>query len=220
MAKDLQVKILNKTPFRQIGGKSYCIWCCRLSSWTGQPTGLTRNIGLVFSSRVDVKNPTDYPDVPQVQDTTLVTNPDQETQYLYKELPPAATLPRCAEDLFTALRLITGGPDLDEWQLLTRRVPHRRRRRCLGHRPTRSPSSLRRIRGRQLHAASFKSHIGLAAAGSSAPRCGRRCPQVRVCEQSQVAAWRGGDRQKTACLPRQHPGRSAVARVGRRAVFC
>lgn len=125
MAASLQLEFLNKVPFRQIDGKPYCIWSYRLS-WSKHPSDLKRYVGLLYSSRIDIKNPTAFADVPQVQGTTLVANPAEDTQTLYKDILAAGAtqvdlsfIAPCAEDSFTALRVVSASASLDDWKPLT-----------------------------------------------------------------------------------------------------
>ncbi len=125
LAAHLHLTLLNKQPFRQIDGESYCLWSYRLS-WSGHPSGLQRYAGLVCSSRIPIKDPTAFADVPEVHGTTLVTDPSQGTQTLYKTIPPAGAtaldlsfIAPCAEDAFTALRIVSASASLDDWHPLT-----------------------------------------------------------------------------------------------------
>ena len=128
MATHLQLTLLNKQPFRQIGGESYCLWSYSLS-WSGHPSGLKRYAGLLCSSRIPIKDPAAFADVPEVQGTTLVIDSSQGTQTLYKEIPPAGTtgvteielsfIAPCAEDSFTAVRVVSASASLDDWHPLT-----------------------------------------------------------------------------------------------------
>jgi hypothetical protein len=124
MAANLQLTPLDKVPFRQINGKPYCVWSYRLS-WSAAPADLKRYAGLLFSSRIDIKDPAAFADVPEVQGTNLIDDPSQDTQILYKEILPAGAtqvdlsfIAPCAEDSFTALRVVSASTSLHDWKPL------------------------------------------------------------------------------------------------------
>lgn len=83
-----------KTPYKTIQGIPFSIWNYQLeahnskhllsflSSDSGQP--LQGAVGLAFSSRIDIKDPTQYPDVPQIQATRLARDASKPVQYVYQ----------------------------------------------------------------------------------------------------------------------------------------
>src|SRR5215469_4369764 len=125
------VELVDKTPFKPIGGRLFCVWHYRISSQalatsTGAPPiGVLRSrVGLVFSSRIDIKQPELYPECEPAQSTSLLRPPNDDKQYVFRTIPPgiAATtktdiffIAPCEEDSFTPIRVVDAMAEGGTW---------------------------------------------------------------------------------------------------------
>src|SRR5215468_4003734 len=89
MAGKYRIEVLSKTPFQDIRGESYCVWCYRLS-WTGHPDKLESRVGLVFSSKIDIKDPKVYPDLQTIQGTEVAKDEGDDKQYVFRDIDPSS----------------------------------------------------------------------------------------------------------------------------------
>lgn len=129
MSTNFFVEVLSKTPYRDISGGQYCIWCYRIS-WNTPAPELKPRVGLIFSSRIDIKDPTNYPDIPTIQSTRVAKIPGDDKQYVFQDITPSKAsgkldlcfLAPCAEDSFAPVILGTVIPEAGQWVFLPYRT--------------------------------------------------------------------------------------------------
>jgi hypothetical protein len=125
------VEVVSKNPFKTIDGQPFCVWQYRISSAAGSATlgatqiGVFRSrLGLVFSARIDIKRPELYPECAAVQDTSILRPPNDDKQYVFKNVPLTALIPdkidiffiaACEEDHFTPIRLVGANAEGGAW---------------------------------------------------------------------------------------------------------
>jgi len=119
------VEVTGKKPFGSIDGQDYCIWSYTLSA--DVPLRFTAEVGLGFPVGLDIKNPSAYPDVAEIQGTFLDRAADASGQRVYTEVPEADTnlveislsiLAPSAENSQTRLSLQTKLPNDPKWTSL------------------------------------------------------------------------------------------------------
>jgi hypothetical protein len=132
------VEMVSKTPFKSLDGQPFSIWQYRISSGAHSP-GLAASpvdvlggrLGLVFSSRIDIKNPQLYPDAEAAQTTSVLRPPNDDKQYVFATLQPTALISNyislsliapCEEDSFTAVRLVRALAEGGAWVEIPFRV--------------------------------------------------------------------------------------------------
>ena len=125
MAGQYQLAVTSKLPFGTIGGLTYSTWAYRLT-WAAHPDDLQSHVGLILSTRIDVKDPADYPGVPQMAGMSRSVHADEGTQYLYRTIDPKKgrsadlyLIAPSAEDSFTPLKVATADADTTDWQSLS-----------------------------------------------------------------------------------------------------
>src|SRR5713101_5033158 len=97
------VEMIGKEPDKSIDGQLFCIWQYRVSFsslyQTGNTTYQTGNtadwpfvvvggVALVFSSRLDIKNPDLYPECEIVQGISVLRPANDDKQYVSKPVQP------------------------------------------------------------------------------------------------------------------------------------
>jgi hypothetical protein len=119
------VEVTGKKPFGSIDGQDYCIWSYTLSA--DVPLRFTGEVGLGFPIDVDIKNPTAYPDVAEIQGTFLDRAADASAQRVYTDVPHAdsnlveislSILAPSAENSHTRLSLQMKLPNDAQWTSL------------------------------------------------------------------------------------------------------
>jgi hypothetical protein len=124
MPTNLLVQLVSKITLQDIDGIPYCVWGYRIS-WTVLAPELKGRIGLIFSSRLDIKDPASYPGVQAIQGTRVLKVTGDDKQYVFQDVDPSKTLivdlfflAPCAEDSFTPVLLGTEIPESGHWQFL------------------------------------------------------------------------------------------------------
>src|SRR5215470_6313479 len=131
------VELVSKTPFKPIDGEPFCVWQYRISSGgsvtalEGHPINLRTKVGLVFSSRIDIKRPDLYPDCAAVQSTSILRPPNDDKQYVFRTVQAGILisdsidiflLAPCKEDSFTPIRLVGAMAEGGTWMDVPFRV--------------------------------------------------------------------------------------------------
>jgi hypothetical protein len=126
MAPTYRVQLAGKQPLGVIDGVQYCVWCYELIAEA--PLAFEGQLGLAFSNRLNIKDPTGYPDVDYVKRTILqpATETDSQ-QYVYLTVPdggyPAGGVQICliapaAESSESSINLVTKNPADSGWMQL------------------------------------------------------------------------------------------------------
>jgi hypothetical protein len=109
------VSFKNKAPFRTISGRDYCVWSYAIDLDTTTPIS---QVGLGFSALLDIQDPAQFPDVPELSSTRLEKSLAAINQFVFAKLSAAhvgtldiLVVAPCAEDAFTPLVLATVDPD-------------------------------------------------------------------------------------------------------------
>ncbi len=129
MARDYYLQLSSIVPLRTIDGVPNSIWTYTLM-WPDQEIRPTRRIpidfvprlALTFSSRINIRDPKELPDVTEIQDTQLQKPETGDVQYVFRDVQErvANTLVFCfvapsAIDTFTAVRLAEQSPRSPLW---------------------------------------------------------------------------------------------------------
>lgn len=124
MSANLLVQLVSKIVLQEIDGTPYCVWGYRIS-WTVLSSELKGRIGLIFSSRLDIKDPASYPGVQYIQGTHVHKVTGDDRQYVFQDIEQTKVsvvdlffLAPCAEDSFTPVLLGTEIPESGNWQFL------------------------------------------------------------------------------------------------------
>src|SRR5262249_4867831 len=85
------VELVGKNPFKPIDALPFCVWQYRIFFeyrffGIAVPPKLKIRVGLAFSSRIDIKKPELYPECEAVQSTSLLRPPNDDKQYLFKNV--------------------------------------------------------------------------------------------------------------------------------------
>ncbi len=126
MATDYYLQLSSTVPLRTISGVPNSIWTYTLS-WSDQPARRRPvdpgpRLALTFSSRINICDPKDLPDVSLIQDTQLEKPISGDVQYIYRDVQGrnGNTLVFCfvapsEVDTFTVVRLSQKTPVTAPW---------------------------------------------------------------------------------------------------------
>jgi hypothetical protein len=133
MATEFLLQLSDTSPFRELDGMAYAIWTYELSwsdthSWglllSRQSQDLSGDVGIVFSRKLDIRNPSEFPEVADIQ-STLVDRPEasqSDTLRVYRqfESPPDspiifAFIAPAARDTFCPVMVVFRDQSVAPW---------------------------------------------------------------------------------------------------------
>lgn len=96
MAAQYHVTIKSKKSYGTIDDGAYCIWCYKVV--VDSPLQFTGKVGLAFSRNIDIKDPAQFPEVDDLDDTHLDRTATSNLQYLYKEFAKPSSRDDASKD--------------------------------------------------------------------------------------------------------------------------